>query len=146
MKYFKDKTGQIYALADADAAQATGLLPADCAAIDLDKVHLALDQKSQQDRLITPEFKQKRLADLRATREVLLNRITGVMVNLPIDQASLIAACKQARQQLLDTPAHVYLNSAKTDAQMNLAIKQLQASLQRQLPSPLQSIFAGLQL
>jgi hypothetical protein len=143
MKYYKDPRGNVLALDD-DVQSPHLHLPGGVKEISLAEVVVAVEASAPAQDV--KAYAAARLATLRRSREVVLNRLMGTMVNYSSGQASAKLACVQARLALLELPQHKDLLAAKTPAELDAAIDKHQVDIQAALPEVLQRVFAGIQL
>jgi hypothetical protein len=91
--------------------------------------------------------KNELLAQAKAQREIVLNRLMGVAfaANAGGDTAT-VSGCLTARQSLLDLTKHPSIVGATTEAQLKSAYKALYTAIVAATPAAVRSVYADIQL
>ncbi len=87
------------------------------------------------------------LAQARAQREVVLNRLIGIsFAAKEAGNAPIFAACMTARQDLLDLTKHASIAGATTEAGLKAAYKTLYGGIVSRTPTDIQSVYKDIQV
>jgi hypothetical protein len=91
--------------------------------------------------------KNEILAQARAQREIVLNRLMGVAfaANAGGDTAT-VSGCLTARQALLDLTKHASIVGATSEAQLKSAYKTLYTAIVAATPAAVRTVYADIQL
>ncbi len=142
MRYYKDGKNQIYAVENSAEGQ-PHLPPEGAMEIRREDVVAASAERMQPD---FEKYAKMRLTVLRQAREVVLNRIMGIMVSDAQAKEPMKSACLSARLALLQLPQKPDLLAAKTAAELDASIEKHQADLRAASPDYLDKVFKGIQL
>lgn len=137
MKHYKDTKGKIFAY-ESDGSQ-DHLIPSDQLPIS----------DAQADAIRNPpmlftDIAARYLTDVRATREAILNRLSGIgMAAIADSDTAMVTAVKAARQGLLDITKAASVTGATTLDMLKAAVLSEYRKITTTAPLTVQKAFQG---